>query len=78
MRRIWKPHASSSSPTIRSSSTNCTTLSGSYVHPLQNMQRRGHQEFIRFLKAVERKFRPARAWVNRHQRFTLHFTPTCS
>src|SRR5271166_1365253 len=61
------------------------------------MQRHRHQEFIRFLNAVERKV-PAdkavhvvldnyathkhpkvTAWLNRHRRFTFHFTPTsCS
>ena len=61
------------------------------------MQRHRHQEFIRFLNAVEGKV-PAdkavhvvldnyathkhpkvTAWLNRHRRFTFHFTPTsCS
>jgi transposase len=61
------------------------------------MQRHRHQEFIRFLNAVERevpadkavhvvldnyathKHPKVTAWLNRHQRFTFHFTPTsCS
>ena len=61
------------------------------------MQRHRHQEFIRFLNAVERqvpagkavhvvldnyathKHPKVKAWLNRHQRFTFHFTPTsCS
>ena len=61
------------------------------------MQRHRHQEFIRFLNAVERevptdkaihvvldnyathKHPKVRAWLQRHQRFTFHFTPTsCS
>jgi transposase len=61
------------------------------------MQRHRHQEFIRFLNAVEaeilaikavhvildnyaaHKHRKVRQWLNRHQRFTFHFTPTsCS
>ena len=63
----------------------------------KNMQRHRHQEFIRFLNAINAKA-PAgkavhvildnyaahthpkvRAWLDRHQRFTFHFTPTsCS
>src|SRR5438270_2478696 len=61
------------------------------------MQRHRHQEFIRFLNAVERevpadkavhvvldnyathKHPRVKAWLQRHQRFTFHFTPTsCS
>jgi transposase len=61
------------------------------------MQRHRHQEFIRFLNAVERevpagkavhvvldnyathKHPKVRAWLQRHPRFTFHFTPTsCS
>ena len=61
------------------------------------MQRHRHQEFIRFLNAVERevpadkavhvvldnyathKHPKVKAWLQRHQRFTFHFTPTsCS
>jgi transposase len=61
------------------------------------MQRHRHQEFIRFLNAVERQVPADKAvhvvldnyathkhpkvtsWLNRHQRFTFHFTPTsCS
>jgi transposase len=61
------------------------------------MQRHRHQEFIRFLNAVEREVPPDKAvhvvldnyathkhpkvmaWLQRHQRFTFHFTPTsCS
>src|ERR1700694_1648963 len=61
------------------------------------MQRHRHQEFIRFLNAVEaevpkrqavhvildndatHKHPKAKAWLQRHQRFTFHFTPTsCS
>ena len=61
------------------------------------MQRHRHQEFIRFLNAVERevpadkavhvvldnyathKHPKVTAWLQRHQRFTFHFTPTsCS
>jgi len=63
----------------------------------QNMQRHRHQEFIRFLNAIERevpagkvihaivdnyaahKHTKVRAWLARHPRWTLHFTPTsCS
>ncbi|WP_192385490.1 IS630 family transposase, partial [Mesorhizobium silamurunense] len=63
----------------------------------KNMQRHRHQEFIRFLNAIEaqvpvskavhvvldnyaaHKHPKVRAWLNRHQRFTFHFTPTsCS
>ena len=63
----------------------------------RNMQRHRHQEFIRFLDAIERAV-PAgkivhavvdnygahnhpkvRAWLDRHPRWTFHFTPTsCS
>lgn len=62
----------------------------------QNMQQHRHQEFIRFLNAVERKV-PAgklvhvildnyathkhpkvRAWLERHPRWTFHFTSTSS
>jgi transposase len=63
----------------------------------RNMQRHRHQEFIRFLNAIEAQV-PARkavhvildnyaahkhpkvhAWLDRHERFTFHFTPTsCS
>ena len=61
------------------------------------MQRHRHQEFIRFLNAIEadvpagkvvhvildnyatHKHPNARRWLNRHRRFTFHFTPTsCS
>jgi len=61
------------------------------------MQRHRHQEFIRFLNAVERevpadkavhvvldnyathKHPKVTAWLNRHRRFSFHFTPTsCS
>src|SRR5271170_989209 len=61
------------------------------------MQRHRHQEFIRFLNAVERqvpadkavhvvldnyathKHPKVRGWLQRHRRFTFHFTPTsCS
>ena len=61
------------------------------------MQRHRHQEFIRFLNAVEHEVPAAKAvhvvldnyathkhpkvtaWLERHQRFTFHFTPTsCS
>src|SRR6478736_4993688 len=63
----------------------------------RNMQRHRHQEFIRFLNAVEAQVPPGkavhvildnyaahkhpkvRAWLDRHERFTFHFTPTsCS
>src|SRR3954468_23995879 len=63
----------------------------------RNMQRHRHQEFIRFLNAIEadvpagkmvhvildnyaaHKHPKVRAWLDRHQRFTFHFTPTsCS
>jgi len=63
----------------------------------RNMQRHRHQEFIRFLKAIEaqtpadktvhvildnyaaHKHPRIRAWLDRHDRFTFHFTPTsCS
>ncbi len=58
------------------------------------MQRHRHQEFIRFLNAVEaavpagkvvhaildnyavHKHLKVRAWLNRHPRWTFHFTPT--
>jgi len=61
------------------------------------MQRHRHQEFIRFLNAIEaevpagklvhvvldnyaaHKHPKVRAWLDRHQRFVFHFTPTsCS
>lgn len=61
------------------------------------MQRHRHQEFIRFLNAINsqvpadkavhvvldnyaaHKHPKVRAWLDRHQRFTFHFTPTsCS
>jgi transposase len=61
------------------------------------MQRHRHQEFVRFLGAVERvvpagkvihailenyaahKHPTVRAWLDRHLRWTFHFTPTsCS
>ena len=63
----------------------------------RNMQRHRHQEFIRFLNAIERevpdgkivhvildnyaahKHPKVRAWLDRHPRWTFHFTPTsCS
>jgi transposase len=63
----------------------------------RNMQRHRHQEFIRFLNAVEgtvpagtvihaiidnyatHKHPKVRAWLDRHPRWTFHFTPTsCS
>jgi transposase len=63
----------------------------------RNMQRHRHQEFIRFLNAINAEVPPGkavhvildnyaahkhpkvRAWLDRHQRFTFHFTPTsCS
>jgi len=62
----------------------------------RNMQRHRHQEFIRFLNAINRevpadkdvhvildnyaahKHPKVREWLNRHQRFTFHFTPTSS
>ena len=56
------------------------------------MQRHRHQEFIRFLNAVEREVpadkavhvvldtyathKQVRDWLSRHPRFTFHFTPT--
>ena len=52
----------------------------------RNMQRHRHQEFIRFLNAVERevpagktvhhKHPEVRKWLARHPRWTFHFTPT--
>ena len=58
----------------------------------RNMQRHRHQEFIRFLSAVERevpagihavldnyaphKHPAVRNWLTRHPRWTFHFTPT--
>jgi transposase len=63
----------------------------------RNMQRHRHQEFIRFLNAIEaevpadkmihvildnyaaHKHPKVRAWLDRHERFVFHFTPTsCS
>jgi len=63
----------------------------------RNMQRHRHQEFIRFLNAIEaeipagklvhvildnyatHKHPTVRRWLNRHERFIFHFTPTsCS
>lgn len=62
----------------------------------QNMQRHRHQEFIRFLNALERdipagkvvhvildnyaahKHDKVRVWLDRHPRWTFHFTPTSS
>jgi transposase len=58
------------------------------------MQRHRHQEFIRFLNAVEaavpagklvhvildnyatHKHPKVRAWLDRHERWTFHYTPT--
>lgn len=70
-------------------------LDGSVIG--RNMQRHRHQEFIRFLNAIEAQAPPGkavhvildnyaahkhpkvRAWLDRHERFTFHFTPTsCS
>jgi transposase len=63
---------------------------------LQANNERGHQEFIRFLNALERdipagkvvhvildnhathKHAKVRAWLDRHPRWTFHFTPTSS
>jgi len=60
------------------------------------MQRHRHEEFIRFLNAIERqipaeklihavldnyathKHPKVRAWLERHPRWTFHFTPTCA
>ena len=60
----------------------------------RNMQRHRHQEFIRFLNAIERdvpsgkaihaivdnyathKHPKVKAWLERHPRWTFHFTPT--
>ena len=60
----------------------------------RNMQRHRHQEFIRFLNAIEaqvpagklihaivdnyatHKHPKVRAWLDRHPRWTFHFTPT--
>ena len=59
----------------------------------RNMQRHRHQEFIRFLNTIEaeipvgkildnyaaHKHPKVRQWLDRHERFTFHFTPTsCS
>jgi transposase len=63
----------------------------------RNMQRHRHQEFIRFLNAIDtevpaskavhvvldnyaaHKHPKVRTWLDRHQRFTFHFTPiSCS
>jgi transposase len=62
----------------------------------RNMQRHRHQEFIRFLNAIEaevpagklvhvildnyaaHKHPKVRQWLQRHERFTFHFTPTCA
>ena len=63
----------------------------------RNMQRHRHQEFIRFLNAIEaevpagksvhvildnyaaHKHPKVRQWLDRHERFVFHFTPTsCS
>jgi transposase len=63
----------------------------------RNMQRHRHQEFIRFLNAIDaevparkavhvildnyaaHKHPKVRQWLDRHERFTFHFTPTsCS
>jgi len=63
----------------------------------RNMQRHRHQEFIRFLNAIEAEVPPRKAvhvildnyaahkhpkvrqWLDRHERFVFHFTPTsCS
>lgn len=62
----------------------------------RNMQRHRHQEFLRFLNALERdipagkvvhvildnyaahKHEKVRAWLERHPRWTFHFTPTSS
>jgi len=62
----------------------------------RNMQRHRHQEFIRFLNALERdipagklvhaimdnyaahKTPEVRRWLERHPRWTFHFTPTSS
>ena len=55
----------------------------------RNMQRHRHQEFMRFLNAIvvhvildnyaAHKHPKVRAWLDRHERFVFHFTPTsCS
>lgn len=62
----------------------------------RNMQRHRHQEFLRFLNAIERaipagkiihvildnyaahKTPEVRRWLERHPRWTFHFTPTSS
>ena len=62
----------------------------------RNMQRYRHQEFLRFLNAINRdtpvgqdihvildnyaahKHAEVRAWLERHPRWTFHFTPTSS
>lgn len=62
----------------------------------RNMQRHRHQDFIRFLNAIERDVPPGkvvhaildnyaahktpevRRWLERHPRWTFHFTPTSS
>lgn len=62
----------------------------------RNMQRHRHQEFIRFLNALDKdipagkvihvildnyaahKHVKVRAWLDRHPRWTFHFTPTSS
>jgi len=62
----------------------------------RNMQRHRHQEFIRFLNALERDIPPGKVvhaildnyaahktpevlrWLERHPRWTFHFTPTSS
>ena len=63
----------------------------------RSMQRHRHQEFMRFLNAIEaevpagkmvqvildnyaaHKHLKVRAWLDRHERFVFHFTPTsCS
>ncbi len=47
----------------------------------QCMQRHRHQEFIRFLNKINRetpKHGKVRAWLQRHPRFHLHFTPTAA
>ncbi len=62
----------------------------------RNMQRHRHQEFLRFLNAINRdtpagkdihvildnygahKHAKVRAWLERHPRWTFHYTPTSS
>ena len=91
VRRIWKAHGlqrtaggSLSSPTIRSSSTSCATSSASMSprRPMLSCCRSttvGKIDHVILDNYAAHKHLKVRQWLDRHERFTFHFTPTsCS